>query len=117
MEPVLQEQAWQEKRGDMKSVAAPTQPPPAAPKQGRKCAMILVIEDERFVREVTCETLRNAGYRVLQSECAASGREMFLRYGKRIRVLFCDAVLPDSSGVLLSQTLRRLSPGLQVILA
>ena len=40
---------------------------------------------------------------------------MFLRLRKRIRLLLCDAVLPDTSGVVLSQTLHKLSPGLKVI--
>jgi two-component system, cell cycle sensor histidine kinase and response regulator CckA len=80
-------------------------------------ATILVIEDERFVRDVTCEILGHAGYRVLQAECAASARRVFRRYGKRIQLLLCDVVLPDSSGVHLAQTLRRSSAHLKVILA
>jgi FixJ family two-component response regulator len=40
---------------------------------------------------------------------------MFLRLRERIQLLLCDAVLPDTSGVLLAQTLRKLSPGLKVI--
>jgi FixJ family two-component response regulator len=42
---------------------------------------------------------------------------MFQRYGMRIRLLLCDAVLPDSSGIVLALTLCRLSAGLKVILA
>jgi two-component system, cell cycle sensor histidine kinase and response regulator CckA len=77
---------------------------------------ILVIEDARFVREVTCEILRDAGYRVLQAECATGARKVFRRYRNRIQLLLCDAVLPDSSGALLAQTLRRRSAALKVIL-
>jgi DNA-binding NtrC family response regulator len=77
---------------------------------------ILVIEDARFVRDVTCEILRAAGYRVLHAECARTARRVFRRYGNRITLLLCDAVLPDSSGVLLAQTLRLLSASLKVIL-
>jgi DNA-binding NtrC family response regulator len=79
-------------------------------------ATILVIEDARFVREVTCEILRDAGYRVLHAECAATARKVFRRHGNRIQLLLCDAVLPDSSGALLAQTLRRCSAGLKVVL-
>lgn len=89
---------------------------PAVRERRRTSVTILVIEDERFVRDVTCEILRDAGYRVLQAECAVAARRVFLGHGKRIQLLLCDAVLPDSSGVLLSQTLRRLSAGLKVIL-
>jgi len=79
-------------------------------------ATILVIEDARFVREVTCEILRHAGYRVLQAECAAAARKVFRRHGNRIQLLLCDAVLPDSGGAQLAQTLRRGSAGLKVVL-
>jgi CheY-like chemotaxis protein len=77
---------------------------------------ILVIEDAPFVREVTCEILRDAGYRVLQAGCAAAARKVFRRHGNRIQLLLCDAVLPDSSGAQLAQTLRRWSAGLKVVL-
>ena len=79
-------------------------------------ATVLVIEDERFVREVTCEILREAGYRVLQAESASGAKTVFRRHGNRIQLLLCDAVLPDSSGALLAQALRRRSAGLKVIL-
>ena len=89
---------------------------PAVLKQSETRATILVIEDVRFVRNVTCEILRHAGYRVLHAECATAARRIFRRYGKRVHLLLCDAVLPNSSGVLLAQTLRRQSAGLQVVL-
>src|ERR1700757_3564456 len=78
---------------------------------------ILVIEDERFVRDATCQILRDAGYRGVQADCAAAARALFGHRSKRIQLLLCDAVLPDSNGNLLSQTLRERSRGLKVILS
>ena len=89
---------------------------PVVVKQPEPIATILVIEDARFVRDVTCEILSAAGYEVLHAECALAARRVFQRHGNRIRLLLCDAVLPDSSGSLLVQSLRRLSSGLKVIL-
>jgi two-component system cell cycle sensor histidine kinase/response regulator CckA len=118
MESAMQELLQNPSEANMKSITAPAQLRPSAPDQSqRRRATILVIEDERFVCAITCETLRAAGYRVLAAECAAAAKEKFLRYRKRIHLLLCDVVLPDSSGVLLSQAFRRLSPGLKVILA
>jgi CheY-like chemotaxis protein len=93
-----------------------TQVQRTVPKPPHLAVTILVIEDARFVREVTCEILRDAGYRVLHAECAAAARKVFRRHGNRIQLLLCDAVLPDSSGALLAQTLRRRSAGLKVVL-
>jgi len=93
-----------------------TQVQRAVQKPPHLAVTILVIEDARFVREVTCEILRDAGYRVLHAECAAAARKVFRRHGNRIQLLLCDAVLPDSSGALLAQTLRRRSAALKVVL-
>jgi CheY-like chemotaxis protein len=93
-----------------------TQVQVAVQKPPKLAVTILVIEDAPFVREVTCEILRDAGYRVLHAECAAAARKVFRRHGNRIQLLLCDAVLPDSSGALLAQTLRRRSAGLKVVL-
>ena len=80
-------------------------------------ATIMVVEDDRFVREVTGETLRNAGYHVVAAECALAAAEVLLCREKRIHLLLCDAVLPDSSGAVLSRSLRRRWPELKVIVA
>ena len=78
---------------------------------------ILVIEDEPFIREVTCEILRDAGYRVFRAESAATAQAMFLQGGGKIQLLLCDAVLSDGSGIALSQMLRQRSPALKAVLA
>jgi DNA-binding response OmpR family regulator len=41
---------------------------------------------------------------------------MFRRYRNRVQLLLCDAVLPDSSGALLAQALRRRAAAVKVIL-
>ncbi len=98
----------------MHSTAAQVRP--AVRRRPETSVTILVIEDERFVRDVTCEILRHAGYRVLQAKCAVAARRVFLRCGKRIQLLLCDSVLPDSSGIQLAEILRRRSADLKVVL-
>ena len=45
---------------------------------------ILFVEDEAFVREVTCEVLRLAGYRVLsRKECGRSGAHVYEARARR----------------------------------
>ena len=78
---------------------------------------VLVVEDEAFVRESTCEILQNAGYRVLQAGTAGEAKNLFLNANAPIDLLLCDAVLPDENGVALADVLRWRSPGLQTIVA
>ncbi|MGH9550087.1 MAG: response regulator [Terriglobales bacterium] len=59
---------------------------------------ILVVEDEAFVREVACEILRVAGYRVLSARNAAEAVPAFLAHGEEVQLLLTDVVLPDRNG-------------------
>jgi len=76
---------------------------------------ILVVEDEDFVREVTCEVLLSAGYLVLRARTAAEAVRLFPRNGETLQLLLTDVVLPGRSGHLLAQDLRAISPGLKII--
>jgi DNA-binding response OmpR family regulator len=78
---------------------------------------ILVVEDEAFVCEVTCDILKHCGYGVLRAEDAATAKKLFSRYSEQIDLLLCDAVLPDENGMSLAQMLRRQSPTLKLIFA
>ena len=78
---------------------------------------VLLAEDDARVREVTAETLRGAGLRIL---AAADGPEALalLRRGERVDVLFSDIVMPGGlSGIELARAARRLRPDLPVLLA
>jgi two-component system, NtrC family, sensor kinase len=80
-------------------------------------ASVLVVEDDPRVREVTAETLREAGFRTL---AVADGPEALalLRRGEQVDVLFSDIVVPGGmTGVELAEAARRLRPGLPILLA
>jgi DNA-binding response OmpR family regulator len=76
---------------------------------------ILLVEDEAFVREVTCEILESAGYRVLKAQNAAEARITFQRYKKIVHLLVVDVVLPGQNGRDLVHELRTISPSLRAI--
>jgi PleD family two-component response regulator len=58
---------------------------------------ILLVEDETFLREVTCEILESAGYRVLKARTAAEAISAFDEYKTIVRLLLTDVVLPGLS--------------------
>jgi len=74
---------------------------------------ILVVEDEDFVREVTCEVLLSAGYLVLRARTAAEALHLFTRNGGKLQLLLTDVVLPGRSGQMLAQGTQDNSPGAQ----
>jgi len=82
----------------------------------RGAETILFVEDEAFVRDVACEVLRSAGYRVL---AARNATEAILSYDARrgeVELLLTDVVLPGETGLALAGRLRREDPELKVLL-
>ena len=77
---------------------------------------ILFVEDEAFVREVMCEVLRSAGYRVLPAKNAVEAMRTYEEYRGRTDLLLTDMVLPGETGRALAGRLRRGDPQLKVLL-
>jgi CheY-like chemotaxis protein len=76
---------------------------------------ILLVEDEAFVREVTCKILSSAGYRVLPAHNAAEALEFFRAHPNQVHLLLTDVVLPDRNGCDLALELLTLSRGIGVV--
>jgi CheY-like chemotaxis protein len=79
--------------------------------------VVLAVEDDPEVLDVTVETLRSLGYQVLSAVDARDALTVLER-DVPIDVLFTDIVMPKGmDGVELARAARRLRPGLRVILA
>ena len=76
---------------------------------------ILLVEDETFVREVTGEILRLAGYRVLTARDAAEAERAYADAGFKVTLLLTDVILPKQTGPMLATTLRRENARLKVL--
>lgn len=76
---------------------------------------ILYVEDEAFVREVTCEVLRSAGYRVVTARNAAEGAQAYDLERGAVDLLLTDVILPGENGRALSTRLKRDNPALKVL--
>jgi|SRR5579864_3577927 len=76
---------------------------------------ILLVEDENRLREVTCEALEMAGYRVLKTRNAAEAISVFSEYKAIVRLLLTDVVLPGQNGRDLANDLRSICPKLRII--
>jgi two-component system, cell cycle sensor histidine kinase and response regulator CckA len=76
---------------------------------------ILLVEDEEFLREVTCEILESAGYRVLKTRNAAEATSAFSECKTIVRLLLTDVVLPGQNGRDLANDLRSVCPKLRII--
>ncbi len=79
-----------------------------------KTTKVLVIDDEPLVRRSTHRLLTDEGYEVLTAETAAEGAHLF--EANRPHVVILDVKLPDGSGLDVLQNLRRIDPGVQVVM-
>lgn len=77
---------------------------------------ILLVEDEAFVRDVTCKVLRSAGYRVLTAKNAAEAVRVYDARRGEVELLLTDVILPGETGRVLAGRLRRKDPELKVLL-
>jgi len=80
---------------------------------GRKT--VLVVEDEREVRELACEFLKAAGYSVLTAEDGVEALEIAQRFGKSVDVVLTDIVMPKMRGPGLAKRLKSLLPHLKIV--
>lgn len=90
-------------------------PPTLGKRKPRRDAEILLVEDERFVREAACEILRAAGHCVLEARDPTQAKRAFRRHGRGIRLLISDVVMPGQDGRALAQEIEALRPGLKKI--
>ena len=76
---------------------------------------ILVVEDERAVRQATRRSLEQAGYRVLEAACKREALAVAKGQIEKIDLLLTDLVMPGGSGKELSDELRAQRSNLPVL--
>jgi PAS domain S-box-containing protein len=86
---------------------------PSMPLAGRT-EIVLVVEDDVHVRQVSVEALRELGYTV---HVAGSGEEALRQFDAvgRIDILFTDIVMPGMNGRQLAEALKEKAPTLKVL--
>ena len=77
---------------------------------------ILLVEDQKLVRDVTAEVLRRAGYSVVTAATASEAQQRFASMAGEVALVITDVFLPDGKGTGLAETFSRLSSQLPVIL-
>lgn len=76
---------------------------------------VLLVEDEFLPRMEMADTLRSAGWRVIEAGTAQSGIDI-LRSGMAFDVLLTDVQMPGSiSGLDLASMVRRERPGVRIV--
>lgn len=77
---------------------------------------VLVVDDEEVVRDLASAMLQRMGLQVLLANDGHQGVEMFRANRDRIQLVLLDLLMPRLDGAEAYQELRKISPGVRVIL-
>ncbi|HTV42105.1 MAG TPA: ATP-binding protein, partial [Candidatus Sulfotelmatobacter sp.] len=77
---------------------------------------ILLVEDEKPVRELVARVLERYGYKIFQADTGADALQVWAQHKDRIKLVLTDLVMPNNmNGRELAEKLWAQSPGLKVI--
>jgi nitrogen-specific signal transduction histidine kinase/CheY-like chemotaxis protein len=78
-------------------------------------SIVLVVDDEKYVREAIRRILENAGYTTVCAEGWVDAHQLFQSLGAQIELAIIDMTMPDVGGDEVARRLRHLHPKLKVI--
>jgi PAS domain S-box-containing protein len=87
----------------------------ALPPVAEQGETILVVEDEKSVRELTVRILRKLGYSVLVAAGGEEAIQISASYSGKISLLLTDVVMPNMSGRQVADHLLAIRPDLKVL--
>jgi PAS domain S-box-containing protein len=79
--------------------------------------LILIIDDEAAVREITKETLETYGYKAITASDGAEGVAIFVENKKDIKLVITDIMMPVMDGTAAILALKRIIPDVKIIVA
>jgi PAS domain S-box-containing protein len=79
--------------------------------------LILIIDDEAAIREITKETLQAYGYKAMTAGNGAEGVAVYAENKKNIKVVITDIMMPVMDGTAAILALKRINPDVKIIAA
>jgi two-component system, cell cycle sensor histidine kinase and response regulator CckA len=77
--------------------------------------MILVVDDEHIVREITKATLLDNGYQVMTAKDGPEALALYAQHCHSIAVVITDVIMPYLDGPTTIRALQQINPGVKVI--
>jgi two-component system cell cycle sensor histidine kinase/response regulator CckA len=78
---------------------------------------VLLVDDERMLRKLGQSALTSLGFAVLLAKDGVEALEVFRQHKDEVRCVVCDVTMPRMDGWETLAALRKLAPGLPVVLA
>jgi|SRR5579871_3022562 len=80
----------------------------------RTMPVVLLVEDEAVVREITGRVLENAGYHVLEARSASAALRLAAQHAE-FDLLLTDVVMPEMNGIELADRISTFKPDLVTV--
>ncbi len=77
--------------------------------------LILLVDDEAPVRNITKQNLEANGYRVLTAQDGSEGVSIYAQHRDEIRLVLTDIMMPRIDGMALAKAVRAMNPGARII--
>lgn len=77
--------------------------------------LILVVDDEQQIREMTSEILDRHGYRVVLASDGIEAAELFAERAEEIRLVLSDLCMPNLDGAKLAHAMRQINPSIKLL--
>jgi CheY-like chemotaxis protein len=82
-----------------------------------KDELVLVVDDEFSIRDITKQTLESFGYRVLTANDGAEAVALYAKQAHEIAIVVTDMMMPIMDGSATAQVLQRINPAVKIIAA
>jgi PAS domain S-box-containing protein len=79
--------------------------------------LLLVVDDEVSILEVTKTSLESSGYRVVTAQDGTEALALYSQFGDDIKVVLTDMMMPYLDGAATIRALRRINPRVKIIAA
>ncbi|MCP4213279.1 MAG: AAA family ATPase [bacterium] len=78
--------------------------------------LILVVDDEPIMRKIALKVLKDSGYEVIAAKDGQEGVEFFEKHLPRVKLVLLDMLMPKKSGKETYIEMKKLDPGIKVLL-
>ncbi|MFZ3168984.1 MAG: PAS domain S-box protein [Candidatus Methanoperedens sp.] len=79
--------------------------------------LILIVDDEAQIRDITSSALQTNGYRVLTANNGLEAISLYEQNREEIKIVLMDMMMPVMDGLASIQELRKINPQLKIIAA
>lgn len=78
---------------------------------------ILLVDDEKVIRELCRNMLRHLGYNIIMAEDGIVAIDLYKKYDSEISIVILDLIMPNLSGRDVFDRLRQINPDVKIIIS